>query len=99
MLNFLHYSSRLQGVRGNLTGLPSWARSILMLAALPGIALIALSIVAFVVSLSALLLLTLPVYRALRFVCAPSGGEEGESAGQDIYVTSGRRAIDVKIVE
>src|SRR4051794_36142141 len=53
--------------------LPSWARLILMLAALPGIVLIALSILAFLVSLLALLLLTVPLYRVL---CAVLGVRE-----------------------
>ena len=52
--------------RGRIGGLPAWARRWSSLAALPGIVLVALSILAFLVSLLALLLLTVPVYRLLQ---------------------------------
>lgn len=41
----------------------------LLVAAIPGVVLIALSILAFLVSLLALLLLTVPLYRLLCAVC------------------------------
>ena len=68
MVRVVEYYNRVQGVRTRLTGLPEWARVVLFVAALPGIALIALSILAFLVSLAALLLLTVPVYRCLKWV-------------------------------
>jgi hypothetical protein len=77
MYQLLQYYGRWQGFKGRMAQLPSWARLVLMLAALPGIALIALSIVAFLVSLLALLLLTVPLYRVM---CAVLGVKE-ETAG------------------
>ncbi|SRR5258706_1209071 len=66
MLRLLRYYGKYQSARGAWGGMPIWARWILFLAALPGLALILLSILAFGVSLLALLLLTVPVYRVLR---------------------------------
>jgi hypothetical protein len=92
------YYGKIQGVRGNLMGLPAWARSILFLVALPGVALLALSIAAVICSLAALLLVTVPVYRLLRLVTHPS--QDGSEPGRTMVVDSpGRRHVDVKIVE
>ena len=49
-----------------MTGLPSWGRAIVGIFAIPGLVMLALSMVAIVVSLLALLLLTVPVYSVLR---------------------------------
>src|SRR5687767_1461342 len=68
MVRVVEYYTQFQGVRSRLTGLPGWARSLLFLAALPGVVLISLSILAFLVSLLALLLLTVPLYRLLKLV-------------------------------
>jgi hypothetical protein len=65
MFQYTHYFGRFQDLRGNLGGLPQWARALVAIAALPGIILVVLSILAFVVSLLALLILTVPVYRLL----------------------------------
>ena len=65
MFRLLNYYGQWQGFRGRITQLPAWARLLITLAALPGIVLIALSILAFLVSLLALLLLTVPLYRLL----------------------------------
>jgi hypothetical protein len=80
MVRVVEYYNRFQGVRGRLTGLPAWARFLLFLASLPGILLIALSILAFGVSLLALLVLTVPLYRLLRLVTGADGEREGGSA-------------------
>ncbi len=69
MWRLLQYYGQWQGARGRFSQLPSWARLVLLLAALPGIALIALSILAFLVSLLALLLLTVPLFRLLNGLC------------------------------
>jgi hypothetical protein len=77
MSKFGTYYARFSGVRSDLTGLPPWARTVFLIAAMPGILLVALSIVAFVVSLAALLLLAVPVYALLRSMTATpenSGG-------------------------
>jgi hypothetical protein len=77
MLRLLQYYGRFQTARGALGGLPVWARWIVFLCALPGIALLLLSIAAFFVSLFALLLLTVPVYRLLSWT-ADDGAVEKE---------------------
>jgi hypothetical protein len=38
---FVQYFGRFQGLRGNLTGMPAWARAIVFVAALPGLILLA----------------------------------------------------------
>jgi hypothetical protein len=48
--------------RGTADGLAPWARFLLLVASLPGVVLVALSFLAFLVSLLALLLLTVPLY-------------------------------------
>jgi len=107
MFQVFNYYSRFQGVRGQLGGLPQWARFVLALFALPGILLLGLSILALLVSILALLLLTAPVYRLLLFV---TGSGTPETDQQDAVSTSesptgrgepspGRRHIDVTIIE
>src|SRR2546423_13387784 len=75
MIRLLQYYGQWQGFRGRLIQLPAWARLLLMLAALPGIVLVALSILAFLVSLLALLLLTVPLFRLLSALCGVGPGE------------------------
>ena len=69
MFKLLEYFGRFQAMRGQLIQLPAWARVLLFIAALPGIVLISLSIAALGVSILALLLLTVPLYRLLKAVC------------------------------
>jgi hypothetical protein len=52
MIQILNYAGRFQTVKGRVTGLPFVARLVLVIVALPGLILLGLSIVAFVVSLS-----------------------------------------------
>ena len=68
MWRLLRYYGKVQGVRGNLTGLPRPALWILLIFALPGLILLGLSLVAVAVSILALLLLTMPVYRLLSLL-------------------------------
>jgi hypothetical protein len=68
MLQYTHYYTRLRGVGDSWTGLPAWGRAIVGIFALPGLALALLSILLLLVSLSALFLLTVPVYLLLRRV-------------------------------
>ena len=92
------YYGRFQGFRGNLTGLPAWARLIVGIFALPGLILLALSILAFLVSLLALLLLTAPVYSALKSLTNRYG--KSEAGASEIEVISpGAKHVDVKVVE
>ena len=94
------YVNRFSGLRTGFTGLPGWARGLVMLSALPGIVLALLSLLVLVVSIIALLLLTVPVYRLLRLVCFSRPSE------QDVTVTTlhdvaspGRRQVDAKVIE
>ena len=71
MTRFAYYAQNgVGGVRGEaltaLTGLPSWARLIVMVLAVPGIVLVALSLVVLATSVAALLVLTVPAYSLLR---------------------------------
>lgn len=103
MLQFLQYYGKFQSFQGNLFGLPVWARAIVLLFALPGIVLMALSVLAFFVSLSALLLLTVPVYRALQALNGLGRGRTDEEVAfnvSDVVVSqTPRRQVDVRIVE
>lgn len=84
MTRFAHYVSSPDGFRAarsdllmRATGLPAWARLIVLLLALPGICLIALSLLALVASIATLLLLTMPAYALLRRVARWLGGGDG----------------------
>jgi hypothetical protein len=82
------YYGNFQSVRGRFGGLPQWARALVFLAALPGIALAALSILAFLVSILALLLLTVPVYRLMQVVTGSGSSRptsEGESSTSSVF--------------
>ena len=98
MLRVTEYYGRWNDVRGQFTGLPEWARFLVGVAAIPGIALLLLSILAFAVSLLALLLLTVPVYVLLRRL---TGG--GRPPVQDERVPSepspGVKRVEATIVE
>ena len=91
MFKLLEYYGRFQGVRGDLTGLPAWGRLLLFVAALPGALLIGLSITALLVSILALLLLTVPLYRLLKAVT--SGREGGRPAAR-----ASRGAVETVVV-
>ena len=93
MLEFTRYYGRFQGLRGNLTGLPAWARLIVGIFALPGLILLGLSILAFVVSLLALLLLTAPVYSALKSLTNRSSSSEMDVS------SPGAKHVDARILE
>jgi hypothetical protein len=72
MWKLLRYYGNYQGFRSSLDAFPAWARLVVGIVALPGILLIALSILALCVSVLALLLLSVPVYRLLKMVTGPS---------------------------
>jgi len=95
------YYGNLQGVRGRFGGLPQWARGVVFLAALPGMALAALSILAFLVSILALLLLTVPVYRLMQVLTGTGvqptpAGESGE-----VFVPSSgpRKRVEATVID
>ena len=101
MFRVVEYSNRFQGFRTGFGGLPSWARGVVFLAALPGLILIALSILAFLVSLAALLLLTVPLYRLLRAVTG-AGRErqrDGITVVEEVDDGAPRKRVDATVVE
>jgi hypothetical protein len=66
MFQVFQYVGKVQRVRGRMLGLPAWCRAIIFVAALPGALLLSLSILAAIVSILALLLLTVPLYRVFQ---------------------------------
>ncbi len=97
-----NYYGRFQSARGQITGLPSWARTVMLIVALPGILLVALSILLLVVSILALLLLTVPAYWLLRRLVGNAAPEQQgamvvESAG--IPVEPGRKRVEATVVD
>jgi hypothetical protein len=96
------YYGNFQSVRGRIDGLPQWARTVVFLAAVPGLVLAALSILAFLVSILALLLLTVPVYRLLQVLTGtdisptPAAAEPG-----DLFATSSgpRKRVESTVVD
>ncbi len=109
MLRVIQYYSRFESARGRFTSLPGWGRLLVGIFALPGLILAGLSILALGVSILALLLLTVPVYRLLVFMTGGGGKEMIDAVVvQDQPPVTGfpagdvfrpRRKIDVKIVE
>jgi hypothetical protein len=104
MFKLLEYFGRLQAIRGTMLGLPAWARLLVFIAAIPGILLISLSLVAVLVSIFVLLLLTVPLYRVLNALVGPPAQPRGERQGFG-FVTEvpmpspGRKKVDVTIIE
>ncbi len=103
MLQFIQYYGKYQTIRGNFSTLPAWARGVAVLFALPGLVLMLLSILAFVVSLAVLFLLTVPVYRLMQGLTRLGrrrADEEMQFDISEVVVTDApRRQIDVRIVE
>jgi len=104
MSRVVDYTTRFQGVRTRLTGLPSWARGIVLLAALPGLLLVSLSIFAFLVSIAALLILAVPTYRVMQWVTG--AGHSGESRSDGViveqggaYDSPGRKRVEATIID
>jgi hypothetical protein len=114
MQRAVHFYTRLQTARGRWDTLPPLARSIVGIFALPGIALLLLSIAAAVVSIFVLLLLTVPVYRVLQAVFGvrrpltdaevseipPAFSVFGQPFGSvDPAESPGRRQVDAKVTD
>jgi len=96
------YYGKFQNARGRFTGLPSWARSVVFIVALPGIFLVVLSILLLLVSILALLLLTVPAYMVLRSLVGGAAPEQPgaivvESAG--MAVDPGRKRVEATVVD
>lgn len=99
MFQYTRYYGQFQDLRGTFGGLPPWARTIVGIAAVPGVVLILLSILAFVVSLAALLLLTVPVYSLLRTLTAGpiQSGEASVPAGYP--ASPGAKRVEATIID
>ncbi len=100
MERFRTYYGSFQTVRGRIGGLPEWAKLLVFLAALPGIALAALSILALLVSILALLLLTVPVYRLLQILTGTGGRPTAGESGEVIMPPSGpRKRVESTVID
>ena len=104
MIRVVEYTTRFQDARTRLTGLPGWARGVVLLAAMPGLLLVSLSILAFLVSIAALLLLAVPAYRLMKLVtgagrtgAVPSDGVIVEQGGA--YDSPGRKRVEATIID
>jgi hypothetical protein len=93
----VQFGERGRGVYRRVQGLPGWARFVVFLAALPGIVLVLLSVVVFIVSILALFLLTIPVYRTLALLTG-AGGSRSEQEGV-VGAEAGRRQVNVRVIE
>ena len=112
MVDFYQFDSRWKRVQGGWGTMPPVARVIVAMFALPGILLALLSLVLFAVSMLALLVLTVPVYRLLARLTSGGRGT-GESATQSVDANplsvvfgapsdvppSGTRRVDSTVVE
>ena len=72
MIEFTQYAGRVQDLGGLFTRLPSWARFIVGVFAIPGIVLAGLSLLGLLVSILALSILALPVYVVLKRITLPA---------------------------
>jgi hypothetical protein len=99
---FQNAYGRWSSARSGFSGLPTVARFILMVLALPGIALAALSLVLFIVSILALLLLTVPAYQVLAAVFGRRevvGASKSVETLFDADPSPGRKQVEVRVVE
>jgi hypothetical protein len=93
MWKLIEYYGKYQSTRGALGNLPGWARLILFILALPGILGLLLSALALCVSLAALFLLTVPVYRLLN-VLVGGGAQVREVSSSSEFVPATGEAPD-----
>ena len=99
MARFVHYVGRLQDIRGRFVGLPAWARALVWLAAVPGVALAGLSVLVLAASILALLLLALPVYALLKSVTGRRRGGRDEEFEDPAGAAPGRRRVTATVIE
>lgn len=79
---------------GGLSSMPAWARGILFLLTIPGILLLALSILLVGVSILALLLPTVPVYLFFKKILG-TGGETRSRAAD--YGSPGSKRVEAVV--
>jgi hypothetical protein len=103
MYRLLQYYSSYARVRQGFGGMPGWARGVLLIAALPGLILVGLSILLLLVSILALLVVTVPLYRLLSWLTTDeTPGEQHHERTEQPQPWSGggpRKHVDVRIVE
>jgi hypothetical protein len=98
MVRVVEYFGGYEGVRGRMGGLPGWARALVFLAALPGMVLAALSILALGVSILALLVLAVPTYRLVSWAAGMGRREPPPPGPMDGGPVEVKR-VDAKILE
>jgi hypothetical protein len=107
--SFAHYVASPEGFRAarsdlltGVTGLPAWGRFIVLVLALPGIFLVALSLLALAASIATLLLLTVPAYGLLRRLADWLKGtgkpQDTREAPRDPVVRPARR-VEATVIE
>ncbi len=96
-MGVLSFFGRFQGVSGTVSRLPAWARLMLLLAALPGLAAILISLLALAISILILLVLAMPVLRVLAWITDAS--RPPLTSREELQTDEPRRHIDVKIIE
>jgi hypothetical protein len=99
MMRVTEYYGRWNDVRGQLTGLPQWARFIVGVAAVPGVVLLLLSILAFAVSVLALLLLTVPVYALMKRLTTFGSGSPVPAERTQAEPSPGVKRVEATVVE
>ena len=100
-MNGLQYINTFGSVRSGFGSLPSWARLVVITAAVPGLTLMLLSVLVLIVSIIALLLLTVPVYRLMQLVSfsGTMAQRQDESVSVEMSPSPGRRQVDAKVIE
>ncbi len=83
-------SERFHRFTFGVSRMPLWARGILAIPMIPGILLVALSIVFFLVSILALFILTVPIYFILRWMT-------GVKVTQAEVRSSGARRVEATV--
>ena len=84
MFKLFQYYTQAHGAKGRLMGMPFAARLVLIIVALPGLVLAGLSLAALLVSLLALLLMTVPVYRLLSALGATAATRREVFVGEEV---------------
>ncbi len=104
----LRYYAQFQTARGGWAALPGWARNVVGLFAVPGLLLVALSILMLGVSIAALLLLTVPVYRLLQALTGTRPAARSADPAANPFASlftgvpgssPGRRQVDARVVD
>ena len=98
MIEFTQSAGSFNTFRGRLTGLPKWARVIVGIFAIPGILLAGLSLLGFLVSILALLILTVPVYLFLKRLTEPASIPGRAVPGASVE-SPGVKRVESTIVE